>query len=105
MKRLGMSKFCSQDVPIEGPGTNAVIRSAVYDSVVLQIIFLHLEWYGNAIRRFQIIGLCGHEKSISEKADVSEAQESRAFLFLPWNFGVLTRPASKKGCANGELHN
>ena len=54
---------------------------------------------------FQIVGLCRHEKSISEKVDVSEAQESRAFLFLPWNFGVFTRPASEKGCANGELRN
>jgi hypothetical protein len=72
---------------------------------MLQIVFLHLECNGNAIRRFQIIGLCGHEKSISEEADVSEAQESRAFLFAPWDFGVFTRPASEKGCANGELRN
>jgi hypothetical protein len=72
---------------------------------MLQIVFLHLACNGNAIRRFQIVGLCGHEKSISEEADVSEAQESRAFLFSPWDFGVFTRPASKKSCANGELHN
>jgi len=84
---------------------NAVVRSAVYDSVVLQIVFLHLKQNGNAIRRFQSVRLCGHEKSISEKADVSEAQESRAFLFSPWNFGVFTRPASENGCANGELRN
>jgi len=78
---------------------NAAVHSAVYDSVMLQIVFLH------PIRRFQIVGLCGHEKTISEEADVSEAQESRAFLFLPWDFGVFTRPASKKGFANGELRN
>jgi len=105
MKRLGMSKFCSQDVPQKDRAQNAVVRSAVYDSVVLKIVFLHLECNGNAIRRFQIVGLCRHEKSISEKVDVSEAQESRAFLFSPWNFGVFTRPASEKGCANGELRN
>ena len=102
MKRLGMSRFCSQDVPIEEPGTNAVARSAVNDSVMLQIVFLHLECNGNAIRRFQ---LCGHEKSISEETDVSEAQEFRAFLFLPKDSGVFTRHASEKGCADGELCN
>ena len=102
MKRLGMSRFCSQDVPIEEPGTNAVVRSAVNDSVMLQMVFLHLECNGNAIRRFQ---LCGHETSISEETDVSEAQEFRAFLFLPKDSGVFTRHASEKGCADGELCN
>jgi len=75
----------------------------MYDSVMLQIIFLHFKCNSNAIRRFQIIGLCGHEKSISEEADVSEAQESHAFLFLPRNFGVFTRPATEKGCTDGKL--
>ena len=105
MKRLGMTKFCSQDVPIEELGTNAVVRSAVNDSVMLQIVFLHLECNSNTIRRFQIVRLCGHEKSISEETDVSEAQEFRAFLFLPKDSGVFTRHASEKGCADGELCN
>jgi hypothetical protein len=73
MKRLGVTKFCSQDVPIEGPGTKRCRPFCVYNSVILQIVFLHLECNGNAICRFQIVGLCGHEKSISEEADVSEA--------------------------------
>jgi len=33
----------------------------------------------------QII-LCGHEASVSEEADVSEAQEFCAFLFSSWDF-------------------
>jgi hypothetical protein len=91
--------------PLKDRAQNAVVRSAVYDNVMLQIVFLHLKCNGNAIRRFQIVGMCGHEKSISEEADVSEAQESRALLFLPWDFGVFTRPASEKGYAYGELCN
>jgi len=53
--------------PLKDRAQNAVIHSAVYDSVMLQIVFLHLECNGNAIRRFQIVGLCGHEKSIFEE--------------------------------------
>ena len=65
--------------PLKDRAQNGVVCSAVYDSVMLKIVFLHLECYSNAIRRFQIVGLCGHEKTISEETNVSEGASFFAF--------------------------
>ena len=97
MKRLGTSRFYSQDVPIEEPGTNAVIRSAVNYSSMLRIVF---PLFADS-KSSDCVGM----KFISEGLDISEAQKSCAFLFSPKGFRVFTRPASEKGCTDGELHN
>ena len=73
--------------PLKNRAQNAVVRPAVYDSVMLQIIFLHLECYSNntQIPNQRIVWAW----AVHEESDVSEAQESRTFLFLPWDCCVI----------------
>jgi hypothetical protein len=68
----------------------------VNDGVMLLFVLLHFECNSYAIRRFQIVRLCGHESPIFEKVDVSQAKSLVHFYSYLRTFEYLHDLQAKK---------